>query len=711
MRKLRFGILFGILAVGLLFLVNESQTGFPNQGVGKTFTLPVLDSFTNVGGSQIDVQCKVKQTLTVVDGSGSSIDIIQSGGIQGSPTFLNIVNPNNLDEEVSVFVVIPKISCKATGADITIEKSDLKLTVAVGSGVYTDNIRYNNPISFPQSSTFQTERNLGWFSLSDNDIEAIIPETDFTAFLAFDVTGNIDIHYDQFPSNTMTIPLNIGDLQSFWKFTNVGDNDILVDTDGDGIRDNADACPSSKETYNGYQDTDGCPDSVPSTSSTPMPTTTTNTTPTDAETCTDSGKIWSNGVCSESDVIPTSVDADGCIAISSGLQKVCPTDSEFNLGELCYQKTVQQCADIFNGVVSDGSNAKIKFQIDIKLDDNTVQAFQVQDDPDPFNITIPLSSLTGNIGGNVKRTADFTVEPRIVFDDAQFHKLVTIQASDITIEPIVTVKDVDYSLGEKSVRFVKSNGGSVSDPTVGLSIGEVIVRAFDIENAVPLSVIPLGSSDRADVRFLVDGDVTLIGGDGTFTERIVSVSGADFAIVGLQITRQDSSSSPDPNSNANCSDDENTITISGITTCVAKGKTSSDSNPDATPSILDPSTLICIDDTESGKNGFPCTEDYRIAYCGSSTSTDCGAPVGDDGNGATILPPITSVDANTCPDSGLTSLSLSDNACVIFGDNTTTTSGSTTSASSLPSGDNTILIIAVAVVILGVVAYAVKRRQ
>ncbi|HEY0731601.1 MAG TPA: C1 family peptidase, partial [Chitinophagaceae bacterium] len=38
-----------------------------------------------------------------------------------------------------------------------------------------------------------------------------------------------------------------------------------TDTDGDGIADGADACPTQKETFNGYQDADGCPDTVPDT--------------------------------------------------------------------------------------------------------------------------------------------------------------------------------------------------------------------------------------------------------------------------------------------------------------------------------------------------------------------------------------------------------------------------------------------------------------
>lgn len=38
-----------------------------------------------------------------------------------------------------------------------------------------------------------------------------------------------------------------------------------TDTDSDGIPDSTDSCPTQKETFNGYQDSDGCPDVVSST--------------------------------------------------------------------------------------------------------------------------------------------------------------------------------------------------------------------------------------------------------------------------------------------------------------------------------------------------------------------------------------------------------------------------------------------------------------
>jgi hypothetical protein len=44
---------------------------------------------------------------------------------------------------------------------------------------------------------------------------------------------------------------------------NKGTNPLSADTDGDTILDNSDRCPREPETFNGLDDTDGCPDVVP----------------------------------------------------------------------------------------------------------------------------------------------------------------------------------------------------------------------------------------------------------------------------------------------------------------------------------------------------------------------------------------------------------------------------------------------------------------
>jgi len=44
---------------------------------------------------------------------------------------------------------------------------------------------------------------------------------------------------------------------------------VNLDTDGDGIPDSIDSCPTEAENYNGYEDTDGCPDEDPGETITP----------------------------------------------------------------------------------------------------------------------------------------------------------------------------------------------------------------------------------------------------------------------------------------------------------------------------------------------------------------------------------------------------------------------------------------------------------
>ncbi|CQR53252.1 hypothetical protein [Haloferax massiliensis] len=45
----------------------------------------------------------------------------------------------------------------------------------------------------------------------------------------------------------------------------VADRQAPADYDGDGLADDADACPTRAETQNGFRDGDGCPDAVATT--------------------------------------------------------------------------------------------------------------------------------------------------------------------------------------------------------------------------------------------------------------------------------------------------------------------------------------------------------------------------------------------------------------------------------------------------------------
>jgi hypothetical protein len=67
------------------------------------------------------------------------------------------------------------------------------------------------------------------------------------------------------------------------------------DRDGDGIPDKSDACPTQKETVNGYQDSDGCPDTIP-------------TIDTDGDGISDSV----DGCPTQAETINGYLDLDGC---------------------------------------------------------------------------------------------------------------------------------------------------------------------------------------------------------------------------------------------------------------------------------------------------------------------------------------------------------------------------------------------------------------
>lgn len=71
-----------------------------------------------------------------------------------------------------------------------------------------------------------------------------------------------------------------------------------TDSDGDGIKDASDACPTQKETINGYQDTDGCPDTAPAPTSTDS----------DGDGIADTG----DGCPTQKETFNGYQDADGC---------------------------------------------------------------------------------------------------------------------------------------------------------------------------------------------------------------------------------------------------------------------------------------------------------------------------------------------------------------------------------------------------------------
>jgi plastocyanin len=156
-----------------------------------------------------------------------------------------------------------------------------------------------------------------------------------------------------------------------------------TDTDGDGIPDSLDSCPTQAETLNGYQDTDGCPDTNPATIDT------------DGDGISDSldqcptQKETVNGFADLDgcpDVVPpTDTDGDG---ISDSLDQ-CPTQKETVNG---YQDT-DGCSDT-NPAPKDTDNDGILDSLDsCPTDPETVNGFQ---DTDGCPDVVPPTDTDGD---------------------------------------------------------------------------------------------------------------------------------------------------------------------------------------------------------------------------------------------------------------------------------------------------------------------------
>ena len=81
--------------------------------------------------------------------------------------------------------------------------------------------------------------------------------------LNFLITGDSDgdgilNHFDQCPHSSQETYNKFQDEDGCPDY--VADNKLTYDSDGDGIVDNQDLCPTQPETFNGIDDKDGCPD-------------------------------------------------------------------------------------------------------------------------------------------------------------------------------------------------------------------------------------------------------------------------------------------------------------------------------------------------------------------------------------------------------------------------------------------------------------------
>ena len=101
--------------------------------------------------------------------------------------------------------------------------------------------------------------NAKWFA------DGIISDSDFVLGIEYMVEGKIIqspniqiIESENKPNEDILVSDSDEDI-----LVNSNDAVPVADSDNDGISDDADACPTQAETVNGFEDSDGCPDTAP----------------------------------------------------------------------------------------------------------------------------------------------------------------------------------------------------------------------------------------------------------------------------------------------------------------------------------------------------------------------------------------------------------------------------------------------------------------
>ena len=276
------------------------------------------------------------------------------------------------------------------------------------------------------------------------------------------------------------------------------------------------------------------------------------------------------------------------------------------------------------------------------------------------------------------------VEPRIVFDDHQTHQLTTINSSSISIEPIITVKNIEYSLGKQYVNnFIKTNGGAIQDSTVGIGLGSITVKTFEIENMIPINVVQMGSSEKLDIRFLVDGDISLTTIINKKSQNIdnLDITGADFVIKNLLLVKPSAQES-EPEKNP-CTDPRysNTTECGFIPETTQTDECKANEHTEITGLAED-----CVkNDTTTSPDEIDCRDNEHIQL--------------NDGVPECILKNPDTPDF-TCPDN-VTS-------CIVVPENPEFDDGDSTAP--ISKSDNTVWYVIGGMFALGIIVYLIKRK-
>lgn len=697
---------FGTKAVALIFGITVIAGGlWLLQGgldfTESAFTLPSRADFigqTDANSNQ-SIECKIKQTVGVYDHQGKKIDELQSNQLSGNPILTAELTGRDSNALISHFTSEPKIFCE-TGTssfnDITIASSDLTLTVFISddTGRLVETFQKTQET---RTATFDTgadpERTLTAFGVSEQQIaDTIADYKTYDSRVDFQISGILNAYYTNYPNaGKMLIPITTEDIKIIYPVTqhiaddptcpdgkewdtfelaciDIGDKD----TDGDGIYDSADECPTAKETVNGYKDDDGCPDTTPDVE---VPT----DDPIEPETtCEDLGLIDANndGICEEpSDPTTPTIPTD-------------PSDAEANL---------------LKGFVDT--------DITIVFFDNSKEsllASQIQ--PDGLG-TIQLNSVVGGFEG--KKNAEIKqieFRPYFTFETLVDARKVTLLNSDVSVNPTLRINSANQEMASsKLTNWIPTSGKDFLGGKInGVPLGERAITGTEIvAEAVNDGGLTQGQQE------IVDLTVEL---GGTFTVQYDNDVTRTLAIDGNMITFPDwkVSKSTETVASPNCE-------ALGFEVIVING------DIDCQDPKQDPQSETCF--TSERPQGFDCSQEWIEQNCINNDPNQCTEPdvsscednntckdptlrecvLGDE----TVYVPLT----EQCP-TGTTDENIRDfrivngQICIFENGNLVQCVANTQGggSGSILDDPNFLYIMAIAIVLLGVVAMIAKRR-
>ena len=559
--------LLGIIAVisaGVIF--SDTDSILASDGV--KFSIPYPDELNFAGqtptNSNASILCTLKQVTYGIDSTGGTVATVNSKALQGNP-LLSITTTTGV--KMAGYVIEPKIFCANTFNDDNLASPD-KFTFIIdtssmiiqvtstnkdGSKVGTHSSSFTTrPVSIPIGGG---EQSLGTVGVYSSNIEDDLSDGSYGTINQFDLRGNVVVYWKGYSGIKYTIPVKFGDVTSYHNAKiEKGSTGSGVytgdDNDGDGIKNSYDKCPTVAENYNGFEDSNGCPDTAPVTTppvtqvpSVPAPIIYTecikthNTWLFDPTLKTQSkcmqggfGNI-SNGECgfgietvsaftslnrvssTECYAFKNKIDATtGCVTLTDN-SKMCPTDSIFKSGGSCFGKDMDLCVynkELALGTIihGDGSpigsipsdnrvSGTIFWSAEVSYTDKTTDTLKISEDKSPFKFSIPLSSLTGGLhAGQQKQISQITLHPVLLMDNVDVQKKTSTSSSTLTYIVNLSINGAWKEIkGATSVPDFAPTQGATH--TGGISLGNIIIKVADINSAIPATEV--GLNDPTDV--------------------------------------------------------------------------------------------------------------------------------------------------------------------------------------------------------------------